>query len=396
MNYLDIRVKQLLGDISDLRKCTVGGLTPSTESISQDIKAKADKVLDFHSDLIKANIAELLTLINDFDLTKVDQFTTNGHTLKKLLSREFNLFGKRGPWYKTDEEIAEEQAPVLSSFSKLFTIEQDEELLPDVTFDTVTDMKEVKVLINKSPNLTKVPRALLIPYAGVYFRRVHNLNVALVKAIKEQEETLNELLKVVETKLKLREDIGQSESLDLDAASSTCLGKNIYANAVVAVNRIWYKNNLTTPIGKMGDNIKLMLDEPLDGFKPYGTTTDKLNVDVLITNLIDEDLPESVRATLRSFMDLMDLIRPMIGRLVDVVDAINLQPSKTKEGYYNYALEDIAILVSQFSGILYNVVLFSKGVYQGIVDGVKITSVINELLSNHIDHIERYISRRDQ
>ena len=110
-----------------------------------------------------------------------------------------------------------------------------------------------------------------------------------------------------------------TDTIDFESSQSVVLGHVIDASIVKTINQKWYGREITTSIGSMSSDTKLLLDEPLQLCSPENSDNPKA-VDNLFQYSKTEHAGDNVRLLQREFLSIVEQIDLSSRRLSKLAD----------------------------------------------------------------------------
>lgn len=399
-DYLINRTTALEKNIAEAienRRRLTSGLSPSDvcgsddvslESLSQEIKLKSGLVVDLRSDIIDKEYDKVIKLLDTKPISDSDNAALSANAIDSVLKTKFDYVDKPNSWTQTPEQIEQMRAPVVKAFTAIFGEK-------DIDFNDRIDFSSFELSLNQSPLVTSIPAIFTLDKA---FDKIKLLD-ALLKSFDLNLDKLESVICTILNNcleiLKRGQEISKAESIDLDKTRLVTMGQELKPYVNLAIGELWYGNSaLTTTIAAMSDDLKILVKEPLS-FVEMPLIDDKaFKLKNIITLLTNEDFITVYDGINRRAVKLNDRVKNISDKLFRISEELNKVPHKTTEGYYNFAVEDIARLISIFSGVLVTVQNFDLRVIEGIGNGYQ--NIVN--LSNHLTNyrkvVEQYIKQR--
>lgn len=360
----------------------------SLESLSQEIRLKSELVVDLRSDIIDKEYDKVVQLLDSNPISNSDNASIVANAIGSVLNTKFDYIDKPNSWAQTPEQIEQMRSPVTKAFTTIFGDK-------DIDFNDRIDLSSFELMLNTSPLMNVVPSIFTLDKAFDKLKLIDALLKAFDSNLDKLENVICAILANCLDVLKRGQEISKAESIDLDKRCLVTMGQELKPFVNLAIGEVWYGNSaLTTTLAAMSDDLKILVKEPIS-FVEMPLNDDKaFKVKNIITLLTNENFVSVYDSIHRRAVKLNDRVKNTSDKLFRISEELNKVPHKTSDGYYNYAIEDIARLISIFSGVLVTVQNFDLRVIDGLSSGYQ--NIVN--LSNHLVNyrkvVEQYIKQR--
>lgn len=384
--------------VEDRRRLTLGlipssvcgGEVVSLESLSQEIKLKSGVIVDLRTDLIDREYNDIVSIIEKDKLLDVDNSSVVANAILSVIKTKFNYIDKPNSWTQTPEQIEQMRAPVSKAYESIFGSKDNE-------FNHRIDFSDFELALNQSPMVRKIPAIFTLDKSFSKMELLDKLLKGLDESILKMDSVIGNILTECLNVLKRGQEISKADTINLDVKSLVTMGFKLEPFVNQTVGDMWYGNNaLTTKLASMDSDLRLLLEEPLS-FVEMPLLDDKaFKIKNICTVLINPDFDSIYDGIKRKSIKLNDHIKLTSDKLFRISDELNKIPQKTSDGYYNFAIEDIARLISIFSGVLVLVQDFAKRVLVGFSSGYTNIVVLSNHLTNYRKLVEQYIQQRKE
>ena len=137
----------------------------------------------------------------------------------------------------------------------------------------------------------------------------------------------------------------------------------------------------------------LLLNEPKELCTPNETDKPEA-VNNLFQYVKHEETVDNLKILQREFVNIVEQVDLSSRRLIKIVERLQEIPEHSKDGGYNYALQDLSVLISIYSGTLCEVVMFIVDVAgmleSSFTDANNLANKINTMKQT----IDTYIAKR--
>lgn len=367
----------------------------SLESLSRQIKYKTDLMVELFDEGVMDLHKQLVKFFDTFDYGSFDLLKEYGHRIHYVLNTQFDYVEKRMSWRFTDETIAKMREPVIAAYDQLFhertainAVGQQHDIEECVaTTRLINSLKDSEIVKH-------IPTLFLMKNSIDKVQRFSNFIEALDQAVELQSDNLNTILTRALDTLKRGELISDAEKIEMDKTSIQIFGITFESeiNKVVAKN--WYGVDTRTRLSDMLKNLQSQIEEPKELFTPVRETIAEDAISYLVITLADQKFAETLRQIVRRSQTLSDKLKQRSDQLTRFTDEINDVPHKSTDGYYNYALEDISMLISTYSAMLFELMSFIVTIDTGLNQALKQIKLFTDLMENYRSAVERYVNTR--
>lgn len=355
----------------------------SMEDVSSKIKHHASVIVELRDE----QILKLVVLLNQLFTSYVRDDTARGGEAAKIcleLTKSNPEFRDKISYLDDAEEIAQLRVPVVTSYFNLYRRESSVRAATTDDFSKCLDYELLRKDLDRSEYVLKLPTFFSLKDNLTQFNRINELLVSLSDAITLQNDKITQLLESAMTVLARGETIAASDKIDLDKPKITSLGVTVEPYVINTINSRWYGNNLSTTLGNMAEDIVQTLREPSAFIIRREELTEGSFINAM-NMMAGDGFQEGVRTAQTVAKTLTDKIQIISDQLTRFSERIQTLPSKETDGYYNFAIEDTARLISTYSGVLYHILQFTYDYVDGLKDGVD--NMV--LLSNNLRTYQR-------
>lgn len=366
----------------------------SVESIARHIRYRTGMIVDLRDDQIKELGKKLSAFYEIYKKDMVEKTTHNAKTIASVINSEYD-FNDRVSYLDDKEEIQRLRFPVIRTYLNLF---KDKPTLTDVHVDSFwqcLDFKNLTTTLKDSEIVKHIPKMFCVDHGIDHVKRIHQLVVDLDKAIDEQSKMIETVLDRAINVLLKGEEISLADRIDLSKPRTVSLGVVIQPLIVETVNRSWYQNNMPTGVAHMADDLKTVLGEPILEVRSVGDKTDDNTIQHLVKNVTAKDFIPSLRELQTRCITMTNKIVQTSDTLLRFCDKIDNIPIKENKGYYNYAIEDIARLISLYSSTLFIMLEFIEVIAIDVQKGIESVDRLARNLLTHKQSVEGYIRTRE-
>ena len=376
-------IRQLIGTQSDI----------SMESAADLIKLKSNMNVEIFDEHIRKLVNGFYEFSAVYRENHPERFIEDIRLLENTLNKEEREFTDKIRWSDDEEYIDNLRKPVSYAYLNLFQENNGLKVVVDEDFWKCTDLPQLKKDLHLTNHIKNISSIFVVDNAFDKVNKLLGLFLELRLGCATLSASYEKVINDCIDTLVRGESIPLTDAIDFDKTQATVLGNVISAEISNAINRKWYQNNITCAIGSMVQDTRLLLADPLSLCTP--NSTDEVGE---VTNLFkfshSKDSAENLKLLQREILNIVDQVDLSSRRLLKVIDRIRDIPQTGADDTYNYALQDISVLISIYSGALSELVVFTTTVAQLIERSFE---EINALVSkvNTLKHeIDKYIAQR--
>lgn len=367
----------------------------SNESIARHIKYRAGMIVDLRDDQIQELGKNLLQFFDSYNNNYVDKMAHDIAKMKTVVKIK-NDFNDRISYLESHEDVEKLRQPVKTSYFNMF---KTTGTLGDAAVDDYWKCLDLNNLLTELSN-SEFVKSLPKPYVDESgldkISKLKGLFQCLDENVSEQTEMIEVLLSRVIEVLARGEELSLAEKIDLNKNKVSCRGVVLTPVLVEAVNRSWYHNNLSTSLVSMSDDLKTVLHEPLELSKSIGDKVTDRTLLNIFTVLGNKQFVTDMLTLQRLFISITNKVISTSSKLMRFCDRIDDIPVSDTKGYYNYAIEDIARMISVYSSSLYVLLTFVEDFSHAFLKGMILVDHLSVNMMTHKQMVERYIAQRER
>lgn len=367
----------------------------SLESLSRQIKYKTDLMVELFDEGVMELHQNLTKFYDTFDYSSFDLLKDYGHRIHYVLNTKFDYVEKRMSWRFTEDAIAKMRAPVIAAYDQLFhertalnSVSQQHDIEECVATERLINSLKDSEIVQHIPSLFMMKNGI------DKVQRFSRFLVAIDQAVTMQSDNVNTILSRALSILKNGDLISDAEKIDMSQTSITIFGVMFESDINRVVAKDWYGVETKTRLSDMLKNLQSQIAEPKELFTPARKTIAEDAISYLVISLADQNFGETLRQIVRRCQTLSDKLKQRSDQLTRFTDEINDVPHKSTDGYYNYALEDISMLISTYSAMLYELMAFVTTISNGLNQAMKQIKLLTDLMENYRSAVERYVATR--
>lgn len=402
------RFKQTVAVLENL-EAGLGGQHPvASQSIRQLIGSQSGISMESAADLIKLKSSmnveifdeHIRKLVNGFyDFSAVyrenhaERFIDDVRLLENVVNKEEREFTDKIRWSDDENYIANLRKPVSYAYLNLFQENNSLKVVVPDDFWKCTDLPQLKKDLFNTTHIKNISSIFVVDGSFDKVTKLLTLflelRLACVKLSTSYETVINQC---IDTLLR-EESIPLTDTIDFEKSKAIILGNVIEAEMSNAINRKWYQNNIECAIGSMVQDTRLLLADALELCTPNSSDRPD-GVDNLFKFAHSKDSAENLKLLQREIVNIVDQVDLSSRRLIKVIDRVRDIPQMGGDNTYNYALQDISVLISIYSGALSELVVFTTTVAQMIERSFEETHVLVSKVNTLKQEIDKYIAQR--
>lgn len=367
----------------------------STESIatSNNIKREAGVAIEVFDQAIRDAVNEFYEFSATYREGNADRFVEDVRTLDNLLTDAGRKYADVIRWSDDEKYILELRRPVSAAYLSIFgTVDENRQVTPD-DFWRCLDMGELRNDIYRGSNFQSISsiftREKSFDQVNKLLELVTGLRLNCVELSTQYEATISSVI----NRLAHGDSIPMTDTIDFNSAQATVLGNVVDASIVSTINSKWYHKNLTTTLGGMALDTKLLLDDPLHLCSPENSDNPKA-VDNLFAYVKSENAANNIRLLQKEFLSIVEQIDLSSRRLSKLAEGLSEIPDYNGDGGYNYTLRDITLLMHIYSCTLTELLKFIVKIAIMLENSFQQTKTLTERVKVLKSAIDNYVAKR--
>lgn len=372
--------------------------TISTESdqladSANQIKYRATMSIEVFDESIRKLVNSFYEFSAVYRENHPERFIQDVQTVDHLLQKNEQAFVDKIRWSDDENFVEALRRPVSFAYLNIFSNSESLRVVVPEDFWKCLDLPQLRKDLYLAHDFKKISTIFTVKNAYDTVNRllstVMEIRLGCVKLSTEYETVLTNCINT----LARGETIPLTDAIRFDSSEATILGTVITADIPQAINAKWYQNNLKTTIGTMIKDTHLLLNEPKELCTP--NETDSVEA---VSNLFEyvkkEEAVDNLKVLQREFVNIVEQVDLSSRRLIKIVERLQEIPEHSKDGGYNYALQDLSVLISIYSGTLCEVVTFiveiAGMIESSFTDANNLANKINTMKQT----IDTYIAKR--
>lgn len=376
-------IRQLIGTHSDI----------SMESAADFIKLKSSMNVEIFDEHIRKLVNGFYAFSAVYRENHAERFIEDVRLLENTLNKEEREFTDKIRWSDDENFIANLRKGVSYAYLNLFHESNGLKVVVPDDFWKCTDLPQLKKDLHLTTHVKNISSIFVVDGSFDKVTKLLTLflelRLACVKLSTSYETVINQCIDT----LVRGESIPLTDAIDFDKSSATVLGNVIEAELSNAINRKWYQNNIECSIGSMVQDTRLLLGDALALCTP-NSSDDVGGVENLFKFAHSKDSAENLKLLQREILNIVDQVDLSSRRLIKVIDRVREIPQTGEDNTYNYALQDISVLISIYSGALSELIVFTTTVAQLIERSFEETNVLVSKVNTLKLEIDKYIAQR--
>lgn len=368
-------------------------LSISQENLVNEIKHKANLSVELFDEHIRKLVNEFFEFSVVYRENHTERFIDDIKTLDRLLKTDQKPFIDKIRWSDDETYVESIRKPVSFAYLDLFTDNNGLKVVVPEDFWKCSDFAELRRNLHTTKYFKNVGTIFTVEHSfdqiNALLATITELRLGCVKLSNEYEHVISESIGM----LNRRETFGSMNTIDFDKVSITLLGITLTADISNAINKKWYKNNLSTTLGSMAKDTRLLLSEPLSLCTPNNSDRPEA-----VNNFFEygnhEEACDNLKLLQREFINIVEQIDLSSRRLVRLIERIQEIPDIRDSSTFDSTLEDISVLIGIYSGTITEVLIFitevAKLFEQSFEEVNHLTNKVNTLKIE----VDRYISKR--
>lgn len=376
-------IRQLVGNLSDI----------SMESAADIIKLKSS----MNVELFDENIRKLVNGFYEFSAVyrdnHVERFIKDAQHLEMILSKEEREFTDKIRWSDDENYVEQLRKPVSFAYLNLFQENNGLKVVVEEDFWKCTDLHQLHADLHKTNHIKNMSTLFVTEHAFDKVTKLLGLILELRLGCVKLSESYEVVIGQTIDTLVRGESIPLTDAIDFEKTEATILGNVIKAEISNAINRKWYQNNIVCAIGSMVQDTRLLLADPLALCTP-NSADEKGGVDNLFKFVKSKEAAENLIVLQRELVNIVDQVDLSSRRLTKLIERLRDIPQTGSDSTYNYALQDISVLISVYSGALSELIVFATTVAQLIERSFEEMNALVGKVNTLKHEIDKYIAQR--
>ena len=368
-------------------------LSISHENLTNEIKHKANLSVELFDEHIRKLVNAFFEFSAIYRENHTERFVTDIKNLLEVLNTDEKTFVDKIRWSDDKTYVDNIRKPVSFAYLDLFTEASSLKVVVSEDFWKCSDFDELKRNLYKTKYFRSIATLFTVENAydqvNSMLNLIMELRLACVKLSTDYEQVLTNSIGM----LQRGESFSVTDTIDYDKHQAVVLGTVLTADITNAINQKWYQNQLTSSIGSMVKDTRLLLAEPLRLCTP--NNSDRVEaVSNFFTYANKAEASDNLKLLQREFINLVEQIDLSSRRLTKVIERIQEIPDIQGSGDFDSTLEDLSVLISIYSGTLSEVLIFVTEVAKLIEQTFEETNhLVNKVNTLKIE-VDRYISQR--
>ena len=372
--------------------------TLSTESdqlvdSANQIKYRATMSIEVFDESIRKLVNSFYEFTAVYRENHPERFVHDIQTVDLLLQKNEQGFVDKIRWSDDENFVEALRRPVSFAYLNLFSNAESLRVVVPEDFWKCLDLPQLRKDLYLTHDFKKISTIFTVENAYDTVNRllstVMEIRLGCVKLSTEYETVLTNCINT----LARGETIPLTDAIRFDSAEATILGTVITADIPQAINKKWYQNNLQTSIGTMIKDTHLLLNEPKELCTPNETDKPEA-VNNLFQYVKHEETVDNLKILQREFVNIVEQVDLSSRRLIKIVERLQEIPEHSKDGGYNYALQDLSVLISIYSGTLCEVVMFIVDVASMLESSFTDANNLANKINTMKQTIDTYIAKR--
>ena len=362
-------------------------------AVANNIKREAGFSIELFDDAIRDAVNEFYEFSAVYRENNADKFIEDVRTLDNLLTDSGRKYTDSIRWTDDEKYVTELRKPVSSSYLLIFGEQDPNRQVTPTDFWKCLDLAELRNEIYRSPNFQNVSTIFTRDKSFDKVNKLLELLTELRLNCVELSTNYEATISAVMERLIRGESIPVTDTIDFESSQSVVLGHVIDASIVKTINQKWYGREITTSIGSMSSDTKLLLDEPLQLCSPENSDNPKA-VDNLFQYSKTEHAGDNIRLLQREFLCIVEQIDLSSRRLSKLADGLSEIPDYNGNGGYNYTLRDITVLMHVYSGTLTELLKFVVKIAVMLENSFTEVSSLANKVKTLKSAIDNYVAKR--
>lgn len=372
--------------------------TISTESdqladSANQIKYRASMSIEVFDESIRKLVNSFYEFSAVYRENHPERFIQDIQSVDHLLQKNEQAFVDKIRWSDDENFVEALRRPVSFAYLNIFSNSESLRVVVPEDFWKCLDLPQLRKDLYLAHDFKKISTIFTVKNAYDTVNRllstVMEIRLGCVKLSTEYETVLTNCINT----LARGETIPLTDAVRFDSPEATILGTVLTADIPQAINKKWYQNNLKTTIGTMIKDTHLLLNEPKELCTPNETDNPEA-----VANLFEyvkkEEAVDNLKILQREFVNIVEQVDLSSRRLIKIVERLQEIPEHSKDGGYNYALQDLSVLISIYSGTLCEVVTFVVEIAGMIESSFADANNLAKKINTMKQTIDTYIAKR--
>ena len=371
----------------------ISQISVESTAVASNIKREAGFSIELFDNAIREAVNEFYEFSATYREGNADRFVEDVRTLDNLLTDAGRKYADVIRWSDDEKYILELRRPVSAAYLSIFgTVDENRQVTPD-DFWRCLDMGELRNDIYRGSNFQNISsiftREKSFDQVNKLLELVTGLRLNCVELSTQYEATISSVI----NRLAHGDSIPMTDTIDFNSAQATVLGNVVDASIVSTINSKWYHKNLTTTLGGMALDTKLLLDDPLHLCSPENSDNPKA-VDNLFAYVKSENAANNIRLLQKEFLSIVEQIDLSSRRLSKLAEGLSEIPDYNGDGGYNYTLRDITLLMHIYSCTLTELLKFIVKIAIMLENSFQQTKTLTERVKVLKSAIDNYVAKR--
>lgn len=363
------------------------------EDSANQIKYRASQSIEVFDESIRKLVNSFYEFSSVYRENHPERFIKDVQSIDLILQKNEQAFVDKIRWSDDENYVEQLRRPVSFAYLNIFSKTESLRVVTPEDFWKCLDLPELRKDLYRAIDFKKIASIFTVKNAydtvNKLLSMVMELRLGCVKLSTEYETVLSNCINT----LARGETIPLTDAIRFDAPQTTILGTVISSDIPEAINRKWYENNMKTAIGTMIKDTHLLLTEPKELCTPNETDDVEAVKNLFIYAKSDEAV-DNLKILQREFVNIVEQVDLSSRRLTKIVERLHEIPEHAKDGGYNYALQDLSVLISVYSGTLCEVLTFVVDIAGMIESSFNDAHTLADKINTMKQSIDTYIAKR--
>lgn len=363
------------------------------EDSANQIKYRANKSIQVFDESIRKLVNSFYEFSAVYRENHPERFIQDIQSVDTILQKNEQVFVDKIRWSDDENFVEALRRPVSFAYLNIFSNTESLRVVVPDDFWKCLDLPQLRKDLYLAHDFKKISTIFTVENAfdvvNKLLSMVMEIRLGCVKLSTEYETVL---VNCIDTLIR-GETIPLTDAIRFDAPSATVLGTVITADIPIAINKKWYENNLQTAIGTMIKDTHILLNEPRELCTP-NETDDAKAVANLFQYAKSDEAADNLKVLQREFVNIVEQVDLSSRRLSKIVERLQEIPEYSNDGGYNYALQDLSVLISIYSGTLCEVVTFVVDIAGMIESTFTDANTLANKINTMKQTIDTYIAKR--
>lgn len=368
-------------------------LAISHENLVNEVKHKANLSVELFDEHIRKLVDAFFEFSVVYRENHADRFIDDIKNLINTLNTDEKPFIDKIRWSDDKTYVENLRKPVSFAYLDLFTEVNGLRVVVAEDFWKCSDFSELRKNLHTTKYFKSISTIFTVDKAydkvNTLLSLIMELRLSCVKLSTNYEQILSDSI----DNIVRGESIGISDTIEFNKDQAVVLGTVLNADISNAINRKWYQNKLTSSIGSMAKDARLLLSEPLSLCTPNNSDRYEA-VANFFTYATNAEASDNLKLLQREFINIVEQIDLSSRRLIKVIERINEIPDIQGKNIQDSTLEDLSVLIGIYSGTLTEVLIFVTEVAKLIEQTYEETHYLVSKINTLKNEVDRYISQR--